>query len=310
MKNNYLWTEKYRPNKIKDIILPDHLKDIFEEYTKQKNVPHILFLGSSGVGKTTVAKALCNELQIDCMVINGSMNGNIDTLRNEIQQFVSSVSFFPGRKYVIIDEADGLTNSTQQALRNFMEEFHKNAGFILTANYKNKIIPALQSRCAVVNFKIPDNERGKIAKNMYKRLGEILVNENVECDKEVLKEIVKTYFPDFRKMLSELQANIINNKISSALFSASSLYKFEELIKFMKEKNFTEARKWIGTQNVSSEVLYGYFYNNCSNFLKPQSIPQAVLHIAKYQYQDAFVVDKEINQAAFIIEIMADCVFI
>lgn len=309
--DDFLWTEIFRPKTIEQTILPKGIKNIFGGYIKQGDIPNLLLVGKAGVGKTTVAKALCNELEFDSIVINASLHGNIDTLRTDILQFVTSVSFLLKKKCVILDEADHLNpNSTQPALRNFMDEFSSKSAFIFTANWKNKIVDPLRSRLSEITFNIPNDEKSDIAKQMLKRLKEILEFEHVKADHAILVEAVKTYFPDFRKMLSELQAHVVDKKISPTIFLDKSQYNFEELITNMKGRNFTEVRKIIGTNNIPSEVFFSYFYKKGGKFLKPQSVPQMILIISKYQFQDTFVLDKEINLVACCAELMADCIFL
>lgn len=311
MYNDFLWTEKYSPSTVDDVILPNHIKDAINSYIFYGQFPNLLFYGAPGVGKTTVAKLLCTILNMDYVLINASLHGNIDTLRVDILQFVTSGSFMSRRKCVILDEADYLNpSSTQPALRNFMDEHSSKVSFILTANYKNKIIAPLRSRCSEISFTIPKKDRPAIAKNMYLRLMKILSEENVEADHSIITEVVKTYFPDFRKMISELQANVVDKKIDTSVFMGRDTYSMNDLINFMKEKNFGEVRKLVASNNIPSEYVFSYFFQNASKFVKPHSIPQLILLAAKYQYQDAFVLDKEINLMAFLVEIMADCVFL
>lgn len=311
LDTNFLFVEKYRPKNINDTILPENIKSIFQKFVKNKNIPNLLLVGKAGVGKTTVAKAMLNELGCDYMVINGSMNGNIDTLRNDIQQFASSVSFSPGRKYVILDEADYLNpNSTQPALRNFMEEYSKNAGFIFTANYKNKIIEPLQSRCSLVEFIIPKEERKRIASEIYSRVEYILNEEHIKFEPDVLKKYVIKYFPDFRRTINEVQYKSSSGVLSSDFSDSLDDGKFKELMGFMKAKNFSEMRKWVALADISHNDLFRKMYDESTAYLKSSSIPQLVLIVSKYQYQSSFANDQEINTVACLTEIMADCVFI
>jgi DNA polymerase III delta prime subunit len=311
MSQDFLWVEKYRPKTIEDTILPEELKKTFQQFVDQKNIPNLLLTGTAGVGKTTVARAMLEELESDYIVINGSMNGNIDTLRTTIQNFASSVSFTGGRKYVILDEADYLNaNSTQPALRNFMEEYSKNCGFILTCNFKNRIIEPLHSRCSVVEFKINKNDMPKLAMQFMKRVCSILTSENVEFDKAVIAEIITKHFPDWRRVLNELQRYSATGKIDSGILVNISDESFKKLISYLKNKKFTEMRKWVGeNSDMDSSELFRKLYDNASDAMDKQSIPQLVLHLAKYQYQASFVADQEINLVACLTEILADCEF-
>lgn len=311
LNDNPLWVEKYRPRKIEDIILPESLKKTFQTFVDQKNIPNLIFSGTAGVGKTTVARAMLEELECDYIVINGSMNGNIDTLRNEIQNFASAVSLSGGRKYVILDEADYLNaNSTQPALRNFMEEFSKNCGFILTCNFKNRIIEPLHSRCSVVDFKIQKKDAPDLAKQFMKRVTMILKNEGVEFDKSVVAEFIMKYYPDWRRVLNELQRYSYTGKIDSGILANVQESSLKELIALMKAKNFTEVRKWV-KNNIDTDVnyLYNQFYDSCSTYFKTSSIPQLVMLIAQYQYQNAFAANSEINFVAFLAEAMVSLEF-
>lgn len=311
MREDFLWTEKYRPKTIKDAILTNELSSIFKQFVEDGEIPNLILTGKAGVGKTTAAKALLSELQCDYIMINGSLNGNIDTLRNEIQSFASSISMTGGRKYVILDEADYLNpNSTQPALRNFIEEFAKNCGFILTCNYKNRIIPELHSRCSVVEFKIPSSEKPKLASKFYKRLVEVLQNENVEYDAKVLAAVVEKYFPDFRRTLNELQRYAATGKIDTGILSNFQQTSLKQLIEALKNKEFSTVRKWVGEHtDIDSTSLFRQFYDTASEFMKPSSIPQLVLIIGEYQYKQAFVADHEINIVAFLTEVMVECEF-
>jgi replication factor C small subunit len=308
---DFLWVEKYRPRTIDDTILTTTLKNTFKQFVSQKNIPNLILAGSAGIGKTTVARAMLDEIGADYYIINGSMNGNIDTLRNDIQQFASTVSFTEGRKYVILDEADYLNpNSTQPALRNFMEEFSRNCGFILTCNFKNRIIEPLHSRCSVIEFKITADEMPKLATQFFKRVCNILTSENIEYDKAVIAEIINKHFPDWRRVLNELQVYSATGKIDSGILVNINKQSYDQLIGFMKDKNFTQSRKWIAeNSNNDPTTFFSDLYDNSVNYFKPNSIPQLVLIISKYQYQAAFVSNQEINMAACILEIMSDCEF-
>jgi DNA polymerase III delta prime subunit len=307
----FLWVEKYRPRTIEDCILPDHLKKVFQQFVDQKNIPNLLLTGSAGVGKTTVARAMLEQVGADYIIINGSLNGNIDTLRNEIMQFASSVSFKGGRKYVILDEADYLNpQSTQPSLRNFMEEFSKNCGFILTCNYKNRIIPPLHSRCSVVEFKIAKKDKPTLASQFMKRVFGILQKENINFDKEVVVEIITRFFPDWRRVLNEIQRHSASGSIDSSIFGGISSDSYKDLVGALKNKNFTAMRKWVGEHSdTDTTSLFRNLYDNAAELLVPGSIPNLILTIADYQYKAAFVADQEINVVACMTEIMRDCTF-
>lgn len=308
---HFLWVEKYRPRTIAATVLPTSLKKVFQQFVDQDNIPNLLLCGKAGVGKTTVARAMLEQLGCDYIIINGSMNGNIDTLRVEIKNFASTVSFSGGRKYVILDEADYLNaNSTQPALRNFMEEFSKNCGFILTCNFRNKIIDPLQSRCSVIDFNIPKEERTKIAGNFYKLACNILEQENVEYEPAVVAEVIKKHFPDWRRVLNELQRYSATGKIDSGILTNLKQESLKSVIKDMKEKNFTSVRRWVGeNSDLDPATFYRELYDTAYDFLEVKSVPQLVLILADYQYKSAFVADQEINTAACLTEIMVECTF-
>ena len=308
MSSDFLWVEKYRPKLIADTILPPSLKQTFQQFVDQQNIPNLLLCGRAGVGKTTVARAMLEEIGADYLIINGSMNGNIDTLRNDIRQFASSVSFYGGRKYVILDEADYLNpNSTQPALRNFMEEFSKNCGFILTANFSNRIIDPLHSRCSVVEFKIEKDDKPKLAALLFKRAQQILESEGIDHDPKAVAEVVKKFFPDFRRVLNELQRYSATGKIDSGILVNFTDEKLKGLIELIKQKNFTEIRKWVGENtDIDTTTFFRKLYDAASDYMKPSSIPQLVLILAGYQYKAAFVADQEINILACLTEIMVE----
>jgi DNA polymerase III delta prime subunit len=308
---NELWVEKYRPAEIEDCILPSEMKGTFLKFVEKKYVPNLLLTGAPGVGKTTVARAMLEECGFDYIVINGSLNGNIDTLRTEIKNFASTVSLTGARKYVILDEADYLNpQSTQPALRNFMEEYSKNCGFILTCNFKNRIIAPLHSRCSVIEFKIPGKEKESLAGQFLKRIHTILDKENVTYEDRVLAELIIRHFPDWRRVLNELQRYSANGSIDTGILVNITDDNFKDLIKHLKNKNFVEMRKWVGqNSDIEAHVLFRIIYDTSIQFMKPGSIPQLVLHLADYSYKSAFVVDQEINTAAFLTELMADCEF-
>ena len=310
MINNeeYLWVEKYRPKRVEDCVLPERLK---KELLSFEVIPNLLLTGTAGIGKTTAAIALVEQRGCDWIKINASLKGNIDTLRTEILQFASTMSFGGERKYVILDEADNLNaDSTQKALRAFIEEFSGNCGFIMTANYPNKLIEPLRSRMALVDFKIPKAERGKIAQDFFKRVKTILTTEQVEFDPKVVAEVINKFFPDFRRVINELQRYAAFGKIDSGILADLIEASLSDLIAAMKVKDFDKVRKWVNDNSDSSpNDIFRQFYDKAQKFMPNSSIPQLVLILADYQYKSAFVVDQEINLAACLTEIMADCVF-
>jgi len=306
-----LWTEKYRPQTIEDCILPERLKKPFQEYVNQKNIPNLLLAGGAGVGKTTVAKAMCNEIGCDYMVINGSDESGIDTFRTKIKNYASSMSLTGGRKVIIIDEADYLNpNSTQPALRNAIEEFASNCSFIFTCNYKNRIIEPLHSRCAVIEFSLKNGEKAKMASAFFKRVQNVLQSENVKYEDKVIAELTKKHFPDFRRILNELQRYSQFGKIDTGILAQIGDVSIDEVVKFIRDKDFGAIRKWVATNEVDSGTLFRKIYDSMYDVMKPQSIPQAVLILADYQYKSAFVADHEINTVACLTEIMVNCEFI
>ena len=309
MLQEVLWTEKYRPRTIADCILPKDIKKTFQAFIDSGTIPNLLLTGTQGTGKTTAAKAMCEQLQCDYIVINGSMNGGIDTLRNEIQQFASTMSFSGGRKMVILDEADYLNaQSTQPALRNFMEEFSKNCGFILTCNFKSRIIEPLHSRCSIVEFKIPPKEKPLLASEFYKRVLNILEKEQVESNRNVVGELIARHFPDWRRVLNELQRYSVSGKIDSGILVNLSDEHFTQLITILKDRRFNDMRKWVAESNdIEPAVLFRKIYDSLSVILKGTSIPQAILILADYQYKAAFVADQEINLVACLSQLMAEC---
>jgi DNA polymerase III delta prime subunit len=303
-----LWTEKYRPKKIEDCILPERLKKPFQEYVNQSNIPNLLLAGGAGVGKTTVAKAMCEEIGCDYMVINGSDESGIDTFRTKIKNYASSMSLSGGRKVIIIDEADYLNpNSTQPALRNAIEEFAINCSFIFTCNYKTRIIEPLHSRCAVIDFGLKNDEKASMASQFFKRLQSVLQTEKVEFDDKVIVELVKKHFPDFRRVLNELQRYSQFGKIDVGILAQIGNIQLQEIVKHIKAKDFGAIRKWVATSDLDSNSVFRQIYDSLYDFMKPHSIPQAVLIIADYQYKNAFVADTEINLVACLTELMANC---
>ena len=307
MVEHILWVEKYRPKTISECILPDSLKSTFQEYVNKKEIPNLLLSGTAGVGKTTVAKALCNEVGCDYIVINGSDDSGIDVLRNKIKNYASSVSLMGGRKVVIIDEADYLNpNSTQPAFRGVIEEYASNCSFIFTCNFKNRIMDAIHSRCTVIDFKL-NGSKAKMANAFFKRVESILATENIKYDKEVVAAIITKHFPDNRRILNELQRYSASGVIDKGMLTSVSDVQLGDLVKFLKSKDFSSARKWV-TNNLDNDntVLFRKIYDIMQDNMKPQSIPQTVLTLAKYQYQSAFSADKEINFMAFLVELMVD----
>ena len=313
MRDEFLWVEKYRPKTIEDCILPASTKKTFLEFLEAGEVPNLLLSGPAGCGKTTVAKALCNELGVDFYVINGSDEGRfLDTVRNNAKNFAATVSLSSEAKHkvIIIDEADNTTSDVQLLLRASIEEFSNNCRFIFTCNYKNKIIEPLHSRCSVIEFSIAGKQKPAIAGQFFNRLNTILEHERVEADKKVLVELINKHFPDWRRVLNECQRYSVSGKIDSAILATFGDVKTEDLIKQLKSKNFTEVRKWV-VQNLDNDpaLILRRIYDCMYDSLEPSSIPAAVLIIAKYQYQIAFVADQEINLMAALTELMCECKF-
>jgi len=313
MRDEFLWVEKYRPKTIEECILPEQTKKTFLDFLDKGEVPNLLLSGPAGCGKTTVAKALCNQLGVDVYVINGSDEGRfLDTVRNNAKNFASTVSLTSESKHkvIIIDEADNTTPDVQLLLRASIEEFSGNCRFIFTCNYKNKIIEPLHSRCAVVEFGIQGKLKQEIAAAFFGRLVDILKQERVEADKKVLAELINKHFPDWRRVLNECQRYSVSGKIDSGILATFSDVSVNDLTKNLKQKNFTEVRKWC-VDNLDNDpaVLLRRIYDSLSSSLVPSSIPAAVLIIAKYQYQIAFVADQEINMLACLTEIMVECEF-
>lgn len=307
MNEQILWTEKYRPKTVEDCILPDTIKASFQEHVKSGHIPNLLLSGSAGVGKTTIAKALCNEVGCDFLVINGSDERGIATMQNTVKNYATSVSLSGGRKVIIIDEADNLTNDAQKALRGMIEEVASNCSFIFTCNFKNKILSPIHSRCAVIDFRIQNGQKAKMATAFFKRVEWILEQENITYDKEVIAELIKKHFPDNRRILNELQRYSIAGTIDKGILTSSLDISINDLIKTLKDKDFSTMRKWV-TQNLDNEpsILYRKIYDNLYEFLKPNSIPNAVLILARYQYQASFVADQEINLVACLTEFMVE----
>ena len=311
--SDFIWVEKYRPTTIDECILPKGIKKTFQDFVERGEIPNMLLSGPPGIGKTTVAKALCNQLGSDYYVINGSDEGRfLDTVRNSAKNFASTVSLTSDSKHkvIIIDEADNTTSDVQLLLRASIEEFSKNCRFIFTCNYKNKIIDPLHSRCSVVDFSVNKKDKPTIAAQFFSRLNSILEEEKVEADKKVLAELINKHFPDWRRVLNECQRYAVSGKIDSGILAAFSDVAVNDLIKNLKQKNFAEVRKWVVTNmDNDTSVLLRRIYDSLYDSLVNSSIPAAVLIIAKYQFQIAFVADQEINLLAALTEIMVECEF-
>ena len=309
-KETFLWVEKYRPKKITDCILPESIKKTFTEFVGQKEIPNLLLAGGSGVGKTTVARALCEELHSDYIIINGSEESGIDVLRTKIKQFASTVSLQGGTKVVILDEADYLNpQSTQPALRGFIEEFHKNCRFIFTCNFKNRIIEPLHSRCSVIEFKINGN-KNQLAHEFMGRAESILKEEKIGFDDKVIAELIMRHFPDWRRVLNELQRYSVSGVIDSGILVNLAEVNLTELMSFLKKKEFGKVRKWV-VNNIDNDPVkvFRKVYEKLYDYMKPESIPSAVILLGEYQYKSAFVADQEINLLACLTEIMGECRF-
>jgi len=311
MLDEFLWVERYRPKTIDECILPEGLKETFRSFVAQNDIPNLILSGSAGVGKTTVARAMLDQIDADYIVINGSMNGNIDTLRTEILNFASAVSFTGRRKYVILDEADYLNaNSTQPALRNFMEEFSRNCGFILTCNFKNRIIEPLHSRCSVIEFKITKDDLPKLASQFMKRIINVLNSERISFDKSVVAELISKHVPDWRRVINELQRYSVNGSVDTGIFVNLDKSNFKNLIDHLKNKNFAEMRKWVAeNSDTDTTTIFRKLYDMANDVVKSNSIPELVLILAEYQYKAAFVADAEINLVAAFTRIMIDIEF-
>ena len=303
---NFLWVEKYRPTRIDECILPDNLRNTFKEFVKSKSIPNIILSGTAGVGKTTVAKAMLEEIGATYMMINGSEESGIDVLRTKIKNFASTVSLEGGRKYIILDEADYLNpQSTQPALRGFMEEFHKNCGFILTCNYKNRLIEPLHSRCSNIDFTINNGDKVKLAEEFFQRILKILVLEDIKNEPKAVAELINKHFPDWRRVLNELQRYSATGQIDAGILINISEKNIGELMASLKGKEFTNVRKWIvGNLDNDPIRIYRRVYDALYDYLSPSTIPHAVVILGDYQYKAAFVADQEINLLACLTELM------
>ena len=304
-----LWVEKYRPTKVEDCILPDSIKKTFQEYVTRKEVPNLLLSGTAGVGKTTIAKALCEEVGSDYIVINGSDDRGIATVQMTVKNFATSVSLTGTRKVIILDEADNLTTDAQKALRGIIEEVSINCSFIFTCNFKNRILDAIHSRCAVIDFKV-NGSKQKLAAQFFKRVEWILEQEGITYEKEVVAAIITKYFPDGRRILNELQRYSASGTIDKGILGAVADVQLGDLVKALKEKDFAAARKWV-TNNLDNDParIFRKLYDALQEYLKPAGVAQLVIILGRYQYQAAFVADHEINLIACLTEIMVDCEF-
>ena len=309
--NEFLWSQKYRPQKVADTILPEKTKSIFQKFVDDKNVPNLLLAGPPGTGKTTAAIAMLKELDCDYIKINGSLNGGIDTLRMEISNFASSVSFSGGRKYVIIDEADYLTINTQTALRGFIEDYSKNCGFIFTCNFKNRIIePLRDSRFSVVDFIIEKDERPKLAAQFFKRVMGILKAEGIDANQQVVAKVIEKHFPDFRRVLNELQKFAAIGRIDESVLSSKQDADLNVLFGYLKDKKFTEMRKWVAdNSDQDANELFRAMYDLATEKVELKSMPGFVVTLADYMYKHSFVADPEINLVAFLTEVMMETSF-
>lgn len=305
----FLLVEKYRPHTVADCILPDRLKAVFQEYVTKGDIPNLMLTGPAGCGKTTVAKAMCEEIGLNFLFINSSKERGIDVLRNQITSYASTVSLTGGRKVIILDEADYLTPEAQAALRGTIEEFSSNCSFIFTCNFKARLIDAIHSRCAVVDFTLRGNEKAKMALGLFKRIETILKTEDITYDKQVLAKIVERYFPDYRRTLNELQRYSTSGSIDAGVLAqVDSVRKLDDLIAALKAKDFDAMRKWVvNNSDIDPARIIRTIYDGLYEYLKPESIPYAVVTLAKYQYQAAFVADQELNLVACLTELMVEC---
>ena len=310
--DNFLWVEQHRPKKVEDCILPEGIKESCQGFVDDGKIPNLLLSGGAGVGKTTVARAMCDEIGLDYLMINGSNEGrNIDTVRTTLQQYCSAVSMTGGRKVVIVDEADYMNaESVQPALRGFIEKFSSNVSFIFTCNFRNRIIDPIHSRCSVIEFTLPNSEKPKLATTCLSKIKDILTSHEIKFEEKVLAELIMKHFPDMRRVLNEIQRYSVGGVIDAGILAQIGEINLNELMKALKEKHFSEVRKWV-VQNVDNDpsTIFRKIYDGASGHLKETSIPQAVLIIADYQYKSAFVADQEINLVACLTEMMVDCEF-
>lgn len=309
--NNLLWVEKYRPKTLSDCILPIDLNTVLNGMVKEGSIPNMMLYGKAGTGKTTVARAIAHDIDADSIIINCSEENGIDTLRTKIRSYCSTVSLNGGLKVVILDEFDyANAQSIQPALRGAIEEFAKNCRFIMTCNYKSRIIDPLHSRCTGLDFTIPSSEKAQIATNILKRIEHILTAENIPYEKPVLVNLIKKHFPDIRRIINELQRYASSGKIDVGILAQGSTESYKELIGYMKQKDFASCRKWV-VQNIDLNTadFFKKLYNELYASLKHNSIPHAILIIANYQYKSAFAADQEINTMALVVEIMMECEF-
>jgi DNA polymerase III delta prime subunit len=311
MSESFLWVEKYRPTTINDCILPDRLKKPFQEYVDKKEIPNLMLTGTAGVGKTTVARAMCDEIGVNHLYINASENRGIDVLRTTIRNYASTISLSGGKKVIILDEADYMTPDAQAAMRGAIEEFAANCTFIFTCNFKSKLIEAIHSRCSVIDFALRNEEKKDMAAQLFKRLQFVLTQEKVVYDKNVLAKIIEKYFPDYRRTLNELQRFSGSGNLDAGIVAQlSDVRKIADLVKHLKTKNFGEMRKWcVANSDIEPARIYRKIYDGLYEYMKSHSIPQAVVTIGKYQYQAAFVADQEINLVSCLTELMVDCEF-
>ncbi len=309
MSNNFLWVEKYRPLKVSDCILESSTEKIFLGFIKNREIPNLMLSGSAGIGKTTIAKALCSEIGLDYIMINASDERGIDTIRNKVKQFASTKSLSGNGKVIILDEADSLTTDAQKAIRGVFEEFYKNCRFILTCNYKNKLIEPIHSRCSVIDFSITPKNKPEIAQRLMDRIKYILDSENIKYDNQCIIHLIMKHFPDFRRIINELQRYSSTGVIDAGILSTNSI-PVTDLVTFLKKKEFTNVRKWV-VENLDNEsdAIYRTLYDSLYDHMEGASIPQAVVIIADYQYKSAFVADPEINILAALTEIMINCNF-
>lgn len=311
MSESFLWVEKYRPSTVNECILPERLKTVFQKYVKDKSIPNLMLTGTAGVGKTTVAVAMCKEIGLDYIIINGSDERGIDIIRTKVRSFASNMSLLGEKKVIIIDEADYLTPDAQAAFRRSIEEFSNNCTFIFTCNFKSRLIDAIHSRCSVIDFALKSEEKPKMAAQLFSRICDILNKENVAYEKPVVVKLIEKHFPDYRRTLNELQRYSSFGSIDAGVLAqVSDVRKIGDLIKALKDKDFGDVRKWVvNNSDIDTAKIYRKIYDGLNDYLKPEFIPMAVVVISRYQYQSAFVADQEINLVACLTELMVDCEF-